>query len=499
MSSIRRAACIGAGVIGAGWAARLLWHGIDVAIYDPHPAAERRLNEVVANADRALNRLMLVPPPVKGRLRMASSVAAAVEDADLVQESAPEEEALKRRMLAEIDRHAPAATLVCSSTSGLLPSRLQSDMARPERFMVAHPFNPVYLLPLVELCGGAKTAPAAIARAAEFFRAIGMRPLTIRKEIDGFVADRLLEALWREALWLVHDDVATVEDVDDAVRFGAGLRWAMMGTFLVYRIAGGEDGMRHFMTQFGPALKWPWTKLMDVPDLTEAFIDKIAAQSDVQAKGLSLRELERKRDDGLVAILQALKTQDFASGQVVAEHESRLIDRAHRASPRAAPEYSQPLRLYDTVVRPDQVDYNNHLSESSYLRLFGEATDAFLALIGVDKDYRAAGGSFFTAETHLAHLSQVAGLEPVSIATQVLGVDAKRLHLFHRMLHGKTGAALATAEQMMIHVDTKTGRAAPAAPAILSKAQAIFTQQESLSRPAEAGRAIGQPRAARAG
>src|SRR5262249_8123572 len=176
---------------------------------------------------------------------------------------------------------------------------------------------------LVEVCGGERTAPETIERAAVVYRSVGMQPLVLRKEIDGFIADRLLEALWREALWLVHDDVATVEDVDDAIRFGAGLRWALMGTFMVYRIAGGEGGMRHFLAQFGPALRWPWTKLTDVPELTDPFLDKLAAQSDVQAGGLSIRELERQRDDGLVAILQALGRQGLAAGQVLRDYEAR--------------------------------------------------------------------------------------------------------------------------------------------------------------------------------
>jgi carnitine 3-dehydrogenase len=275
---------------------------------------------------------------VKGHLAFGRSIAEAVRDAGFVQESAPEQEGLKRRILAEVDAHARPDALVCSSTSGLLPSRLQADMARPERLMVGHPFNPVYLLPLVEVCGGEKTAPEHVDRAVTFYRSIGMRPLRIRKEVDGFVADRLLEALWREALWLVHDDIATVEDVDDAIRFGAGLRWALMGTFMVYRIAGGEGGMRHFMTQFGPALKWPWTKLTDVPELTGPFLDKIAVQSDAQAGGLSIRELERKRDDCLVAILQALKTQQFAAGEVLRAYEERLHHRPHGAAARLAPD-----------------------------------------------------------------------------------------------------------------------------------------------------------------
>ncbi len=327
-----RAACIGGGVIGAGWAARLLWNGIDVAVYDPDPAVARRLGEVLESAERALGALTSAPPPPKGRLAFAPSLADAVRDAGFVQESAPEQESLKRRLLAEIDAHARPDALVCSSTSGLRPSRLQADMARPDRFMVGHPFNPVYLLPLVEVCGGEKTAPAHVERAVAFYHSIGMRPLRIRKEIDGFVADRLLEALWREALWLVHDDVATVEDVDDAIRFGAGLRWALMGTFMVYRIAGGEGGMRHFLAQFGPALQWPWTKLTDVPELTDPFLDKIAAQSDAQAGGRSIVELERKRDDCLVSILQALRAQRFAAGEVLHAYEEQLRRRAQGAA-----------------------------------------------------------------------------------------------------------------------------------------------------------------------
>ena len=151
--------------------------------------------------------------------------------------------------------------MIASSTSGLLPTRLQAGMAHPERFVVGHPFNPVYLLPLVEICGGERTAQTTKDGGAALYREIGMRPLHVRKEIDGFIADRLLEALWREALWLVNDGVATTEEIDDAVRFGAGLRWCFMGTFLIYRLAGGEAGMRHFLAQFGPALKLPWTKL----------------------------------------------------------------------------------------------------------------------------------------------------------------------------------------------------------------------------------------------
>ena len=197
-------------------------------------------------------------------------------------------------------------------------------------------------MPLVELCGGGATDPASIVAAQDFYVSLGMHPLRLRKEIDGFIADRLLEALWREALWLVHDDVATVDEVDDAIRYGAGLRWAFMGTFLTYRLAGGEEGMRHFMAQFGPALKLPWTKLIDVPELTQRFIDKIADQSDRQAAGASLQELERKRDDCLIAIMQALRSQDFASGTTLAAQEERLLARAHRGQKRTTPHRHLP-------------------------------------------------------------------------------------------------------------------------------------------------------------
>ena len=193
-----------------------------------------------------------------------------------MQESLPEREDLKQSVLAVIDRATRPEVVIASSTSGLLPTRLQSSMANPDRFVVGHPFNPVYLLPLVEVCGGEKTSEATKQAAIEFYAGIGMRPLRVRKEIDGFIADRLLEALWREALWLVKDGVATTEEIDDAIRFGAGLRWSFMGTFLIYRMAGGEAGMRHFLAQFGPALKLPWTKL-EAPELTDELIDLVSA------------------------------------------------------------------------------------------------------------------------------------------------------------------------------------------------------------------------------
>ncbi|MYF06620.1 MAG: L-carnitine dehydrogenase, partial [Rhodospirillaceae bacterium] len=301
-AGIERAACIGGGVIGGGWAARFALNGIDVAICDPDPDAERKTRAMLENAERAFAKLFCDDRPALGALRFAGSVAEAVDGAGFVQESVPERLDLKRAVLAEIDAAAPAGILVASSTSGLLPSDMQRDLNYPARTLVGHPFNPVYLLPLVELVAGRDTLPASVERAAEIYASLGMKPVVVRKEIDAFIGDRLQEALWREALWLVHDGVATVEEIDDVIRMSFGLRWAQMGVFQTYRLAGGEAGMRHFLEQFGPCLAWPWSKLTDVPELDDALIDTIADQSDAQAAGLSVRELERLRDDNLIAI-----------------------------------------------------------------------------------------------------------------------------------------------------------------------------------------------------
>ena len=311
-NEIKTVGLLGGGVIGAGWAARCLLNGLDAVVCDLDPEAERKLGEVIANAERAYAKMTLAPLSRRGTLRLTKSIEEAVAAADYIQESLPENESVKIPLLNRAAKVARPDVIIGSSTSGLLPSRLQAEMAHPERFVVGHPFNPVYLMPLVEVCGGDKTSEATKERAAAFYSSIGMRPLKLRKEIDGFVADRLMEALWREALWLIHDDVASAEEIDDAMRFGPGLRWSFMGTFLIYRIAGGEPGMRHFMAQFGPALKWPWTKLMDVPELTDELLDKIVAQSDAQAGGTSIRDWERLRDDCLVSVMQGLRGADGA-------------------------------------------------------------------------------------------------------------------------------------------------------------------------------------------
>jgi carnitine 3-dehydrogenase len=470
-------ALLGGGVIGAGWAARFVLNGCDVKLYDPAPEAAAGAGDVLANARSAYEQLTLAPLPSEGELRIVDSVEEAVAEADLVQESAPERLELKRELLAEADRAAPPEALVCSSTSGLRPTELQAEMRRPERFCVAHPFNPVYLLPLVELCAGEQTDPVTVDRAAALFRSIGMHPLVVRSEVDGFVADRLLEALWREALWLVNDGLATVEEIDDAIRYGAGLRWAFMGTFLTYRIAGGEQGMRHFLRQFGPALQWPWTHLTEVPELSDDLVERIASQSDEQAAGLSARELERQRDRVLVRLLQALRIDETGAGGTLAEWERGLLMGTPPASPRSVP--------------PEWIDYNGHVHESRYLQLFADATDAFLGAVGIDAGYLAAGGSYFTVETHLSHLRQLEAGDRVEVTTQILGSDEKRLHVFHVLLREGETDPIATAEQMLLHVDTVSGRAAPCREPVRGRVAELAREHARLPRPERAGRSIG--------
>jgi carnitine 3-dehydrogenase len=477
----RTVGLLGGGVIGGGWAARFLLNGYDVVLFDPDPEVPRRVEELLGNARRALASLTLAPLPAEGRLTFVTEPEEAAAPADFVQESVPERVELKQRLLAAASRAARPDVVIASSTSGLRPSLLQRDMEGPERLTVGHPFNPVYLLPLVELCGGELTAPETLDRAAEVYRAVGMRPLPLEREIDGFIADRLLEALWREALWLVNDGVATVEQVDDAIRFGPGLRWSIMGTFLLYRIAGGEEGVSHFMDQFGPALQWPWTKLTDVPELTDELLTTLERQSDAQAGGRSLRELEQLRDDCLVSVLQALRSHDVGAGSTLRVYEQVLLAR------RAGTADVGPL-VHETQISPAWIDYNGHATESAYLRMASDATNALLAGIGIDASDAASGSSYYTVETHLRHLNEAYADERVRVVTQLLGADEKRLHLFHRVMRGDE--LLATAEQMLLHVDTGKGRVFPAPPDVLARVDALAEVHASLPAPDGVGRRI---------
>jgi carnitine 3-dehydrogenase len=265
-----------------------------------------------------------------------------------------------------------------------------------------------------------------------------------------------------------------------------------MGPFLTYRIAGGTAGMRHFMEQFGPALQLPWTRLTDVPELTDELLDKVVAQSDAQADGLDVRALERLRDDCLVSIVQGLRAHDVGAGAALADHERALFALAPDAATEdgAGAGEAAPLRLHTAVVAPDWIDYNGHAHESRYLQVFGDTTDALLRHVGLDLD---AGSSYFTVETHLSHLGQARAGDRLSTTTQLLGHDDKRLHVFHALHRTDDGALLATAEQMLLHVDTRAERTSPAPPELLARIDRIARAHEGLPRPERAGRAIGIP------
>lgn len=313
VTTIKTFAALGSGVIGSGWVARALAHGLDVVAWDPAPGAEAALRARIAKCWDAVARNGLVDGASPNRLRFVATVEDCVRDADFIQESAPEVLSLKLDLHAKISAAARPDVLIGSSTSGLLPSEFYVNAVHPERCVVGHPFNPVYLLPLVEVVGGVQTAPAAIDAAMAVYRSLGMRPLHVRKEVPGFIADRLLEAMWRESLHLVNEGVASTGEIDDAIRFGAGQRWSFMGSFLIYTLAGGDAGMRHFMAQFGPALKLPWTKL-EAPELTDTLIDRVVDGTAEQLGSHSIADLERYRDDCLMAVQQAIRATKLKHG-----------------------------------------------------------------------------------------------------------------------------------------------------------------------------------------
>lgn len=487
--TITKAALIGGGVIGGGWAARLIENGIDVAVYDPDPEAERKLNAVLAAAERAYAKLTMAPRPTKGVVTFCATIADAVSDAGLIVESVPERLDIKQKVYAEAEA-ANKTAVIASSTSGIMPTDLQAKLTHPERLIVAHPFNPVYLLPLVELVAGEKTDPKHIEWAKGFYAGIGMEPLHCRVEIEGFLSDRLQEALWREALWLLKDGVATADELDSAIRFGPGLRWAQMGTMQTFHLAGGEGGMRAMLAMFGPCLKWPWTKLMDVPELTDEFVEMVGDQCDAQAGDLTTGDLANIRDDNLIAIMQALKVNSWGAGETLARYEASLFDKG--AAP-AATDLSQPIRTMDKIVPPDWTDYNNHMNEARYLQCFADATDAFMRIIGADADYVAGGLSYFTVETHIRHLDEVQALQPIYATTQVIEGRGKKMRLFHRLYH-EDGRLLATGEHMLIHVSLETRAACDPSPEVQGKLGEIAALHAALPAPDGAGRAIGQGR-----
>ncbi|MDU9418360.1 3-hydroxyacyl-CoA dehydrogenase NAD-binding domain-containing protein [Staphylococcus lloydii] len=294
-------AVVGTGVIGSGWITRMLAHGHQVIATDPSEGAyERMLAQVKQNWPYA-KELGMSEYASLDNLTFTESLAEAVKDADHIQENVPEIEELKDKVLTEIDFYARPDATIGSSTSGIMPSELQQNLKHPERFVVAHPFHPVYILPLVEIVAGQNTSEATSVAAEKIYESIGMDVLHVRHEIEGHIADRLMEALWREALHIVNDGIATTEEVDKAFTHAAGLRYAQYGPFMTFHLAGGEGGMRHMLKQFGPALKKPWTKLV-APELTQDLYDSVVEGCETSSQDYSMSDLDKKRNEFLVKV-----------------------------------------------------------------------------------------------------------------------------------------------------------------------------------------------------
>ncbi|PAQ07629.1 carnitine 3-dehydrogenase [Mesorhizobium temperatum] len=482
-----KVAIIGCGVIGAGWAARFMLNGHDVSIFDPAPDAERCMREVLAHARSSLPALYDRPLPPVGRLDFARRITEAVTGADWVQESVPERLEVKRSTYAAIEPYLGNEAILASSTSAIRPSKLQELCSQPARLIVAHPFNPVYLLPLVEVVGSDLTPPALKARTAGILQGIGMYPLVLDREIDGFIGNRLQEAMWREALWMIKDGVATTAQIDEAILYGFGLRCAQMGQFETYRLSGGEAGMRHFFAQFGPSLAEPLSHLMDVPDLDTALIDRIADQSDAQSAGRSIREMERTRDASLVALIRALKPRRVGAGGTVRAHEAQLHLQQDGSLPVTA----------RRVIPSSWTEANGHINETHYIEIASNAADALTESCGVTAEYIAAGRSHFTAETHVRYLVELHEGDEITVRTQVLYGTGKKTHLFHRF-YGPDEKLAATVEMMILHVDLTTRAVREPLPHVAGALKSLEEAHAHLPRPEEAGTAIRDLRKAKA-
>jgi carnitine 3-dehydrogenase len=317
----RRVGIVGAGVIGGGWALHYLRTGFDVDVYDPSPEARTDLLRMVETNWPLLDRMGLRDGAGQHRLACHDNLAAAVADADMVQENAPEDGPVKRQVLAEVDRAARPGVVIASSTSGLAMTMLQADCEHPERCVVGHPFNPPYLIPVVEVVGGERTDPAAVDWLVRFYASTGKRPLRLSQELPGFVGNRLQEAMWREALHMVAAGEATVEEIDASIAFGPGLRWAQMGPCLTFHLAGGSGGMAHMLDHFGAALEEPWTRLQ-APPLTPELRERMIEGCLQQADGRSVTDLERLRDGFLAELLDLVEryavTPQAAAGKAPA-------------------------------------------------------------------------------------------------------------------------------------------------------------------------------------
>lgn len=304
--SVTLVTTIGAGPIGAGWAAHFLARGYDLTAYIHSEAEIPALMSVIDTAWISLTALGLAPGATRDRLRITTDLADAVTTAQFIQESAPERLDIKQALYKRLGDLVPRECVIASSTSGLMMTQIQAECITPQRTVIGHPFNPPYLLPLVEVVGGKGTESAAVAWAIEFYRIAGKAPLAMKKEIPGFVATRLQEALWREALHMVANGEATPDDIDNALMNGPAPRMAVQGQCMAFHVACGEGGMATNLDQFGPALKWPWTRL-EAPELTQVLRDRMVDGCNDIAAGRHFEDMAATRDREIVAVLNAIR------------------------------------------------------------------------------------------------------------------------------------------------------------------------------------------------
>ena len=305
-SNITKVAVVGAGVIGTGWIIRALAHNKKVIAFDNDLKQEKKLIKEIKRTLPYVKKLFNKKKFNLNKFKFVNTIKEAVKEADFIQECATENYSLKTKLMHSIGKYAKPNAIISSSSSGLLPSRIYSKCKNQKRTMIGHPFNPVYILPGVEIVPGKKTQKAYINKAKIFYKSISMNPLVVKKELPGYLADRLQEALWREALHIVNEGYASTEDLDRAIEDGPGLRWSLMGIFLTYHLAGGEEGMKHMLEQFGPALKLPWTKLK-APTLSKKLSSRIIKGTGKQARGKSVEQISNLRDEYLVNLLKMRK------------------------------------------------------------------------------------------------------------------------------------------------------------------------------------------------
>ncbi|MFZ8944434.1 MAG: 3-hydroxyacyl-CoA dehydrogenase NAD-binding domain-containing protein [Paracoccaceae bacterium] len=305
-TSVIRVTSIGAGPIGAGWAAHFLARGYDVCAYIHDPKERESFDSILDTAWISLSALGLEKDASRDRLSVTSDLNIAVQNTDFIQESAPERLEVKQALYKTLGEIVPSHVVIGSSTSGLTMTDIQQNCATPERCVIGHPFNPPYLLPLVEIVGGKQTSPDAVAWAGKFYESAGKSPLIMKKEIPGFVATRLQEALWREALHMVANGEATPADIDNALMNGPAPRMAVQGQCMAFHVACGEGGMATNLDQFGPALKLPWTRL-EAPELTQELRDRMVEGCNAIAGTQRFEDMAAKRDAQIVAVLRAIR------------------------------------------------------------------------------------------------------------------------------------------------------------------------------------------------